>query len=59
MDDAEIDRAYYNAVVDLRRAVEIEGEPWQEAADRILVSHTLGLTQIADLYRKAEEIYGS
>ncbi len=54
-----IDFEYSAAVRHVRAQVEIKGTHWEKACDDALVHFQLGLTQIADLYRRAAEKYNS
>jgi len=49
-----IDQMYKEAVMDVRRAIEVEGVHWEAACDRVIGLYPLGLTQIADIYAEAE-----
>ena len=55
MDD--FDQSYRQAVMFVRRRVEIEGQDWAVACRDALEEHTLGVCQVADLYRQAEKRY--
>ena len=55
MDD--LDRSYQDAVMFVRRRVEIDGQDWAVACRDAMEEHTLGVCQVADLYRQAEERY--
>ena len=63
-DDREIRHAekasdvYRSAIMDIRRAIEVEGVHWEAACDRVIGLFPLGLTQIADIYAEAERRYG-
>ena len=50
---------YVAAVKYVRVQVEIEGKHWEKACDDALERFQLGLTQISDLYRRAQEKYNS
>ncbi len=54
---ADFDQAYRDAVMFVRRRVEIEGKDWAVACRDALEEHTLGVCQVADLYRQAEKRY--
>lgn len=53
----DVNRHYRRAVAHLRRDVEVLGRDWNHALDDVLVTHTLGLTQIARLHREASKRY--
>ena len=55
MDD--LDRSYQDAVMFVRRRVEIDGQDWAVACRDAMEEHTLGVCQVADLYRQAEKRY--
>lgn len=49
---------FRDAVLDVRRAIEVEGAHWEAACDRVISLYPLGLVQIADIYAEAERRYG-
>ena len=53
----EIAACYNEAVLALRRKVELAGTPWRDALRETVATHTLGLCQIADLEKCAKEKY--
>jgi len=50
---------YVAAVKYVRVQVELNGKHWEKACDDALERFQLGLTQISDLYRRAEKKYSS
>lgn len=54
-----IDLEYVAAVKYVRVQVEIKGKDWETACDNALGRFQLGLTQISDLYSRAQEKYNS
>jgi hypothetical protein len=53
----DVHKHYRRAVADLRRNVEVLGRDWNDALGDVLVNHTLGLCQIAELQREASKRY--